>query len=57
MMSVFNLVGESVPFEDMARHYGIEFNHNGKAPCQFHNEKTESFDSRPGHKWVLKTSI
>lgn len=52
-MNVFEHIKNSITFEEVAKDHGIEFNPNGKALCQFHEEKVPSFSLHPSG-WFAK---
>lgn len=47
--NIFNIIRESIPFEDVAREYGIHFDQNRKALCPFHSETTPSLHNYQTH--------
>jgi len=53
MENIFKEITERVPFEVVVNYYGIEFNHNRKALCPFHDEKTPSFHNFSTHGYCF----
>lgn len=52
-MNVFELIKNSITFEEVTKDHGIEFDSGGKALCPFHDEKTPSFHNYDRHGYCF----
>lgn len=53
MVDMLREIKDRISFRDVATHYGIKFNHSGKALCPFHQEKSPSFHNYGTHGYCF----